>query len=418
MCRVLLAMAVTLLVSPPVVADEGHAAARVSIRVPEPVRLRFPAPAPAPPPREAPLRFVSLAEHPQREALVQGAQWLADHVVHVETASDTEPLALIAWWDPTLSSNRRDWVAYTITDTLWAAWALRPFAPELAEHLTRSLDRLHARSNGFMDQPFHLLDEFRLLPTDADRVHGSVLTTAYADQDEAVSGPERPRQVQVRVMHFKPASEQENCDIAATFVDPAVYYAFHRFWNGDRDGARRILLRCLDPQAGIPVRYDQQLGLLLDAADREAHQALSSGDRARMPYAPFKQALFLFAARQMGLVGDGVPEQVAARLEQRILESQTESGAFRHVVFVDQHGARVGPVPAAGGTGESTAICLLALLSTAAERAPHVEACYGIRLNTSPLDICSSADKMRTVPSASVACLTTTRPFPLLPRTR
>jgi hypothetical protein len=329
-----------------------------------PPQFRFPPPAPAAAPAEAPLRFITPAGHPHEQALERGAQWLLDRVVTIGVGDEPVPLSLIAWWDPTLSSDRRDLVAYTITDTLWAAWALRPFAPTTAAALGRSLDRLGCRSNGFMDQPFHVLDEFRLHNTDSDPVHGSVILSAYAAASKRADDPTTaPRRVDVRAMGFRTAPEQENLDFAATFVDPAVYYAFHLYWNGDRDGARAVLLRCLDPDAGIPIHYDHELGLLLDAADQQGHEAMVNGERPYMLYAPFKQALFLMAARQMNLVGNGVPPAVAARLEQRVVEAQNLAGGFRHLVPVDDQGNRVGPIPDWGGTGETTAICILTLLS-------------------------------------------------------
>lgn len=338
-------------------------AASAQLPAAAPPRFRFPPAQPALVPHEAPLRFASPANHPHATALADGARWLTQQVVHIETGGDAEPLALIAWWDPTLSTDQRDLVAYTITDTLWAAWALRPFCPEVAAHLARSLDRLHARSNGFMDQPFHLQGEFRLLNVDADHVHGSVVTTAYAAVDPNGAGDTGPRQVQVRSMHFRVASEQENRDFAATFIDAAVYYAFHLFWQGDRETARALLLRCLDPQAGIPIHYDAQLGLLLDAADQQINSKMPGGSPTRLAYAPFKQALFLFAVRQMGLVNNGVSPEIERQLERRVLEAQNLSGGFRHVVFTDAQGQRMGAVPPGGGTGETAAIVILALLS-------------------------------------------------------
>jgi hypothetical protein len=334
-----------------------------------PPTFRILAPASHRPVREAPLVFQSPQGHVHQAALERGAEWLAERVVQVERTGDEEPLALIAWWDPTLSDDSRDLVAYTITDTLWAAWALRPFRPELAAHLSRPLQRLHCSSNGFMDQPFHELVTFEWVASDIDPIHGSVIHTAYRVNGAESRDEHAARQLQIRHMRFRAGSEQERHSFVTSFTDAYIYYVFHRYWNGDRDGARSMLLRCLDDESGMPIQYDGELGLLLDAADRQIGRRLREANRRATAYAPFKQALFLFAIRQMGLAGERVPLAVTDRLEQRILEAQNRAGAFRHSVLVNEQGERVGAVPPGGGTGEATAICLLALL--AAEATPE-----------------------------------------------
>lgn len=328
-----------------------------------PPLFRFAEPDPTVSPREAPLRFTEPDSCPCREVVNRGAAWLLRHVVYIESKDDPEPLALIAWWDPTLSNEPGDLVAYTLTDTLWAGWALRSFSPEIGAQLCRSLDRLHSRSNGFMDQPFHVLTDFKWNKTDADRDHGAVLGTAFPVSGAQRGGREPPRQIQVRAMHFRRGSEKGEREFVNTFVDAAVYYAFHLFWNGEEEKGRDMLINCLVPDSGLPIQYDPELGVLLDAADEQAHEKLSREGHQTKSYAPFKQALFLFASRQLGLIGNGVPPDVADRLTRRIIEAQNSDGGFCHSVVLDQEGVRCGPPHNTGATGETTAICLLALLS-------------------------------------------------------
>lgn len=114
-----------------------------------------PLPVRQPPPKDAPLRFASAASSPHAAALRRAAHWLQAHSLQIDSAPSEQagvhqrrqpllqhhpPLVLVAWWDPSLApTDAGALVAYTLSDNLWAHWALRQLAPETSANIRASL---------------------------------------------------------------------------------------------------------------------------------------------------------------------------------------------------------------------------------------------------------------------------------------
>ena len=259
-------------------------------------------------------------------------------------------------------SDKGALVAYTLSDSLWAHWALRELNPSASARIEASLLALGHSSNGFHDQIFHVLPTFHGHITDPDRAHGRVLgaaKTCTGSMDGALN-------LSATVRHPDYAVQPQATDeaMAGAFIDFAVYYAFHHYWNGSNTAAAAVLRDVMRaaPPAGGGVWYCAELGLVLDKADNAHYLAWRDGS-APMTYCPFKQALILLAARTMGLVL--VSPAVVARLEQRVLESQAADGSFCMFVRLDKHGDRL-PLPGSHcGTAETTSMVMLSILATA-----------------------------------------------------
>ena len=318
----------------------------------------------------APLEFTSSASSPYAAALGRAAGWLTGHVVDIDVPShydgDTSLLSLsmIAWWDPSLSVNQSHLTAYTLSDTLWSSWALRQFDPHTSARLTSSLRAIRCVSNGFFDQIFHILPTFHGHANDSDWMHGQVLGHARCPSDRGTGSV-----VAIRHPNWVPQPGSVDREMARLFVDFAVQYAFHLLWRGNREGATELLRRAAAgtvPGSGGPsgIWFSEELGLMLDKADYKSYFAWKNGS-APMVYAPFKQALFVLAAREMALVVEGgvVAPKMVARLEQRMLDAQAADGSFCHRVKLGADGNPL-PLPATHcGTGETTAMVMLALLA-------------------------------------------------------
>ena len=306
---------------------------------------------------DAPLRFAPVASSPFAPSLARAAAWLAAHEVQINTP-DAGRVSLIAWWDPSLSTNQSQLVAYTLSDTLWSAWALRQLLVNstVSNRLNYSLHTLGCASNGFFDQIFNVRADFHGHNNDSDRAHGTVLGGASCADHEVVA---------IRFPHYIQQPNATDRAMAANFVDFAVQYAFYLLWNGEQSAATTILRTAADqtkqPKAGI--WFEEELGLLLDQADAVNYDKWKAG-KGPLVYCPFKQALFVLAAREMALVGGGVaPESLLSRLEHRALDGQAADGSFCHRVELGADGKRL-PLPAAHcGTGETTAAVALAVLA-------------------------------------------------------
>ena len=103
---------------------------------------------------------------------------------------------------------------------------------------------------------------------------------------------------------------------------------------------------------------------MLDKADDKSYLAWKNGS-APLVYAPFKQAVFVLAAREMALVVEGgvVTPKMLARLERRMLDAQAADGSFCHHVRLGPDGKALPLPPTHCGTGETTAMVMLALLA-------------------------------------------------------
>lgn len=225
----------------------------------------------------------------------------------------------------------------------------------------RSLE-LGRSSNGFFDQAFHVLSTFRGHANNTDLVHGRILGTAPCSG--TLDGASN---LSVAIRHFDYVMQPHATDfaMAGAFVDFGVQYAFHSYWHGDIATASAIILaitQTTHPPNGGGVWFCSELGLVLDTADAAHYASWCSG--APMIYCPYKQALFILAARSMGLVEDGlVPKKMIRQLEQRIVEAQAQDGSYCNFVRLDKHGVRL-PLPNSHcGTAETTSIAMLALLA-------------------------------------------------------
>ena len=69
--------------------------------------------------------------------MTRSADWLKRHLVSITRPGDACPIRVIAWKDPTLEPTDPKLLAgYAITDTLWAAKALKLFDPVAARQPT------------------------------------------------------------------------------------------------------------------------------------------------------------------------------------------------------------------------------------------------------------------------------------------
>ena len=301
---------------------------------------------------DAPLEFTSSAASPHGAALGRAADWLTDHVVNIDVpsrGSGASPLSLsmVAWWDPSLSANQSHLTAYTLSDTLWSSWALRQFDPPISVRLANSLRAIGCSSNGFFDQAFHIVPgPFHGHANDSDWMHGQVLGDASCPAARGTGSV-----VTVRHPNWVPQALAADRKMAGLFVDFAVQYAFHLLWRGQRGGAAELLRRAAastHPGSGDTsgIWFSEELGLILDKADYPSYLAWKNGS-APLVYAPFKQALFVLAAREMALVVEGgvVTPVMVAQLEQRILGAQAADGSFCHRVRLGADGKAL-PLPA------------------------------------------------------------------------
>lgn len=123
-------------------------------------------------PRDAPLRFASAFASSHAAALRRAADWLETHSLQVDSAllvhaqangtlhrhqqhsqlqQYTTPLVLVAWWDPSLAPlDTGAVVAYTLSDNLWASWALRQLAPATSARIKASLCVLPLLADGLV----------------------------------------------------------------------------------------------------------------------------------------------------------------------------------------------------------------------------------------------------------------------------
>ena len=108
--------------------------------------------------------------------VTRAADWLKRHAVIVPQPEKKEPVRAIAWKDPTLAPEDPKLLAgYVITDTFWAAKALKPFDAALSDEMERGIQRLGWYGNGLQDVLFHPVKRVLHRSADEDFVHGPAL---------------------------------------------------------------------------------------------------------------------------------------------------------------------------------------------------------------------------------------------------
>jgi hypothetical protein len=280
----------------------------------------------------------------------QAAAWLTHHVMSISRPGDQRPLRVIAWKDPTLEpADPKLLAGYVITDTLWAAKALKLFEPVVAQELEESTQRLGWYGNGLHDVLFHPIDQIRHRPGDEDFVHGFSL-----GRYPTVDG----RTIDLRVFR---QTYDAKFDVGHPhlFAEHAVYHALFDFWQGRHEAARRRIReaiadrRTTDPQDRL--FWDGQTGILVDFANYPDWLAFQDGKRAACRHFTFKLGVLLYAVRLLGMEQEtGV---ILTGMKERLWSAQTESGGLAHFVELERDGkATTGMQP----TGEATAIAILA----------------------------------------------------------
>jgi hypothetical protein len=280
--------------------------------------------------------------------VTRAAQWLKRHIFRVQPSGQGETVAVIAWKDPTLEPEVPTLLAaYVITDTLWAAKALKPVDPVLSHEMEAGIRHLGWYGNGLHDVLFHRLDKILHCPADEDFVHGHSLGKF------AVSGGET---LDLRVFRQKwdPAFDVGH---PIHFTEHAVYRALHDFWHGRKSEARRRIRetiednRAADPQDQL--FWDGQTRTIVDYVNRNEWITFTRGERPECRHYTFKLGVLLYAIRVMGMEAE-VPIE---GMKERLWSAQMESGGVAHFVDVRFDGTAT---PGLDSTGEASAIAILA----------------------------------------------------------
>jgi hypothetical protein len=295
-----------------------------------------------------------------KDRLARSAAWLVDHVVTIKAKDDGRPLRVIAWKDPTLEPEDPKLLAgYVITDTLWAAKALKLFDPKASNELDLSVQHVGWYGNGLHDVLFHPLDRLRHRPLDPDIVHGHSLGRFPAAGGTVVD---------LRVFRQR---WDANFDVGhpALFAEHAVYAALNEFWHGRTVPARRRVLDVIadsrKTDSNDQIFWDDRARILVDHVSYPDWLAFRGGKRELCRHFTFKLGVLLYAIRLMGLEAEiGAPLETMKR---RLWSAQTKSGGVAHFVDVRADGTgTAGREP----TGEASAIAILAEVVNAKVRAP------------------------------------------------
>jgi hypothetical protein len=276
--------------------------------------------------------------------------WLREHLVTVSLPEDGSPLRVIAWKDPTLEPAAPKVLAgYLITDTLWAAKALKPIDPARSSQIEAGLQRVGWYGNGLHEVLFHGVDPIRHRPLDEDLVHGLSLWRLPIQGGQTVD---------VRVLRQAWDSDY-TVGHPLLFTEHAVYQAMYDFWKGRRDQAcRRILNAITDERAARSddhTFWDDQAGVLVDHVTYEDWLAFRGGKSPSCRHYSFKLGVLLYAVRFLDL-----EQELGPRLDQmrrRLWDAQTLSGGIAHFVDVSAEGE---VKRASEPTGEASAIAILA----------------------------------------------------------
>jgi hypothetical protein len=281
--------------------------------------------------------------------VTRAADWLKKNLLPVSRPGDEAPLKVIAWKDPTLEGDDPKLLAgYAITDTLWAAKALKLFDPPASQAIEHDLQRIGWYGNGLHDVLFHSLDKILHRPDDLDFVHGHSLGRFPTTEGRTVD-------LRVFRQRFDPKYDVGHPSL---FAEHAVYRALFDFWKGRNDDARRRIRAVVtDDRATQPndcIFWDADAGILVDYVNYDDWRAFHNRELRTCRHFTFKLGVLLYAIRLLGM------EQEITTLEamkQRLWSAQRGSGGVAHFVIVDRDGkATKGFQP----TGEATAIAILA----------------------------------------------------------
>jgi hypothetical protein len=271
--------------------------------------------------------------------------------VTVVRPGEQPSIRVIAWKDPTLAPGEPKALAgYIITDTLWAAKALKPFHPEAAGEIERGLQLLGWYGNGLHDVLFHPVDRILHRSDDVDPVHGHSLGRF------AIEGG---RTVDLRVF-------RQRWDAAYTvghpmhFAEHAVYQALDDFWKGRISPARRRIRGAIrDDRSTDPndqIFWDGHAGILVDYVTRADWRRFRIGESPSCRHYSFKLGVLIYAIRLLGMEEEIGPPLMD--MKRRLWSAQEEEGGVAHVIEVRRDG-QVTP-GRRDSTGEASAIAILA----------------------------------------------------------
>lgn len=303
-----------------------------------------------------------LPDDPETKArTTRAVGWLKRHTVTFARPGEDESIPVIAWKDPTLDPGEpKVLVGYLITDTLWAAKAIKPLDPEAAAAMERGLQRLGSYGNGLQDVLFHPIDRMLHRPADSDFVHGHSLGRFPIDGGRSVD-------VRDFLQKWDAAFEVGH---PARFAEHAAYQAIHDFWNGRKEESRRRILGVVKDDRADPddaIFWGDRAEVLIDFASQKDWLRFQGGERPTYPNCSFKLGVLLYAIRLMGLETDDVIAPRLEKMRRRLWSAQADDGGIAHFVHVGRDG-EVAP-RVRGATGEATAIAILSETVQSVKRA-------------------------------------------------
>ncbi|MDD9967500.1 MAG: hypothetical protein OXR73_14795 [Myxococcales bacterium] len=289
--------------------------------------------------------------------------WLEAHV-----ASVTLPFGegtLIAWDDPNVDPDDPDnvdyfdpfnpgYVAYLMTDNLWAQHALEPFEPDLSGAIKDTIVSTGWYGDRLFDALFHHVGTL------------AVGAGQMADPDQGIPlgscGTDDGRVVQVRAFDYTIDTEALAFGMQH-LIDIAVYEAMNQYWGSTnsfvRNSARnKIRAIVQDTRGSWPdlMFWDTERAQLVDWLTREDFD-----DGGTYVFAPYKLGLVLYAIKVMGITD--IPQTTIDRMKERLAEAQwsasagQNSGGVAHLVEYDaNHNFQLASPP----TGEATSIAIMA----------------------------------------------------------
>lgn len=286
-----------------------------------------------------------------REHVASASNWLGNHVVSGTLKFDDKevPLSIVAWKDPTLHAGDLNYLAgYTITDTLWASYALQLTRPEIAEQLVQSLQRIDCDGNLLQEVIWKSIPEIRHRPADVDFVHGHSLGTMQLSDG---------RKIDVRKFDLL---DDPTYAIGhpKLFAEHAVYQAIFEYRQGKSEAARNRIRSIFDESSvkdGHKIKWHQKQMVLVDNVNTARFEKFANNEKDRCRQFCFKIALVVYATRLLGLE-DEFRIQIS-QMQNVLLRSQQADGGMSHYVDMNQEGEVIQGV---GCTGEASAIFVLA----------------------------------------------------------
>jgi hypothetical protein len=303
------------------------------------------------PPSQDAVAFTMPGDCVTKSQATRAAGWLKSRVMSISRPGEERPIRVIAWKDPTLEpENPKLLAGYVITDTLWAAKALKLFEPVVAQELEASTDRLGWSANGLHDVLFHPIDKILHCPADQDFVHGFSLGR-FPTADGCI--------IDLRVFRQK-YDAKFDVGHPHLFAEHSVYHALFDFWQGRREAARRRILEAIaDDRSTAPddrIFWDRPAGILVDFVNYPDWLSFREGKRETCRTFTFKLGVMLYAIRLMGMERE-IDGSVLAGMKERLWSAQTKSGGLAHFVDLSRDGKlTTGLKP----TGEASAIAILA----------------------------------------------------------